>query len=77
MKGRKTVMARTRSISSIDSEIVKLQVELTKAQEKCDSIAARILELQNQKQLAEAKQIMDAFKRSGKSMQELMNFLDV
>ena len=53
------------------------QGELTKAQEKCDSIAARILELQNQKQLAEAKQVMDAFKRSGKSMQELMNFLDV
>ena len=53
-------MARTRSISSIDTEIAKLQAELNKAQEKCDSIAARILELQNQKQLAEAKQVMDA-----------------
>ena len=70
-------MARTRSISSIDTEIAKLQVELTKAQEKCDAIASRILELQNQKELAEAKQVMDAFRRSGKSMQELMNFLDV
>lgn len=70
-------MARTRSILSIDTEITKLQAELTKAQEKCDAISARILELQNQKQLAEAKQVMDAFKRSGKSMQELMNFLDV
>ena len=70
-------MARTRSISSIDTEIAKLQGELTKAQEKCDSIASRILELQNQKQFVEAKQVMDAFKRSGKSMQELMNFLDV
>ena len=72
-------MARTRSISSIDTEIAKLQAELTKAQEKCDSLAQRILELQNQKQLMEAKlkKVMDAFKRSGKSMQELMNFLDV
>ena len=70
-------MARTRSISSIDTEIEKLQAELTKAQEKCDSLAQRILELQNQKQLMEAKKVMDAFKRSGKSMQELMNFLDV
>ena len=70
-------MARTRSISSIETEITKLQAELSKAQEKCDSIEARILELQNQKQLIEAKQVMDAFKRSGKSMQELMNFLDV
>ena len=40
-------------------------------------ISVIILELQNQKQLAEAKQVMDAFKRSEKSMQELMNFLDV
>ena len=71
------VMARTRSISSIDTEIAKLQAELTKAQEKVDALSTRILELQNQKQLAEAKQVMDAFKRSGKSMQELMNFLDV
>lgn len=70
-------MARTRSISSIDIEIAKLQAELTKAQQKCDSLAHKILELQNQKQLMEAKRVMDAFKRSGKSMQELMNFLDV
>ena len=60
-------MARTRSISSIDTEIEKLQGELTKAQEKGDSIAARILELQNQKQLAEAKKVMDAFKHRGKA----------
>jgi hypothetical protein len=31
----------------------------------------------NQKQIVETKQVMDAFKRSGKSMQELMNFLNV
>ena len=74
---RNTAMARTRSISSIDTEIAKLQVELEKAQEKCDSLAARILELQNQKQIVETKQVMDAFKRSGKSIQELMNFLNV
>ena len=29
------------------------------------------------KQSIEAKQIMDAFRKSGKSMQELMTFLDV
>ena len=70
-------MARARSISSINTELSKLQAELAKAQEKCDTLSARILELQNQKQLIESKQVMDAFKRSGKSMQELMNFLDV
>ena len=70
-------MARTRSISSIEAEISKLEDELSKVQEKYDALAARILELQKQKQDIEAKQVMDAFKRSGKSMQELMNFLDV
>lgn len=70
-------MARTRSISSIDAEISKLEDELSKVQERYDALAARILELQKQKQDIEAKQVMDAFKRSGKSMQELMNFLDV
>ena len=70
-------MARTRSISSIDAEISKLEDELSKIQEKYDALAARILELQKQKQDIEARQVMEAFKRSGKSMQELMNFLDV
>lgn len=70
-------MARTRSISSIDAEISKLEDELSKVQEKYDALAARILELQKQKQDIEARQVMEAFKHSGKSMQELMNFLDV
>ena len=70
-------MARTRSISSIDTELSKLETELNKIKEKYDALAERILELQKQKQDIEARQVMEAFKRSGKSMQELMNFLDV
>ena len=70
-------MARTRSVASIDKELSKLEAELSKVQEKYDALAARILSLQKQKQEAEARQVMEAFKRSGKSMQELMNFLDV
>ncbi len=70
-------MARTRSISSIETEIKKVTDELQKAQEKVDDLTKRLLELQEQKQSIEAKQIMDAFRKSGKSMQELMTFLDV
>ena len=70
-------MARTRSISSIETEINKVTDELQKAQENVDDLTKRLLELQEQKQSIEAKQIMDAFRRSGKSMQELMTFLDV
>ena len=70
-------MARTRSISLIETEINKVTDELQKAQEKVDDLTKRLLELQEQKQSIEAKQIMDAFRKSGKSMQELMTFLDV
>ena len=68
-------MARTRSISSIESEIAKVEAELSKAQEKVDTISAKLLKLQ--KQEYEAKQIMEAYKKSGKSLQELMTFLDI
>ena len=70
-------MARTRSISSIETEITKVSAELQKAQEKVDDLTQRLLELQEQKQSIETKQIMDTFRKSGKSMQELMTFLDV
>lgn len=70
-------MARTRSISSIETEITKVSAELQKAQEKLDDLTQRLLELQEQKQSIETKQIMYAFRKSGKSMQELMTFLDV
>ena len=70
-------MARMRSITSIEAEISKVESDLAKAQERVDSLSARLLELQKTKQEIEAKQVMDAFRKSGKSMQELMTFLDV
>lgn len=70
-------MARMRSISSIETEISKVESDLTKAQERCDALSARLLELQKMKQEIEAKKVMDAFRKSGKSMQELMTFLEV
>ena len=70
-------MARMRSISSIEAEISKVEADLAKAQEKCDTLSARLLELQNLTQEIEAKKVMEAFRKSGKSMQELMTFLEV
>ena len=70
-------MARMRSISSIEADIAKTETELEKAQEKVDAISARLLELQKQKQEYETKQIMDAYRKSGRSFQELMTFLNV
>ncbi len=70
-------MARMRSISSIDSDITKVEAELAKAQAKYDSLASRLKELQKQKNDYEAKQVMDAFHKSGKTLEELMIFLEV
>ena len=70
-------MARMRSISSIETEIAKVENDLSKAQARYDALAARLLELQQLKKDYEAKQIMDAFHKSGKTMDELMTFLDV
>jgi len=70
-------MARTRSISSIDTEISKVEKELAKAQERVDALSTKLLKLQKTKQEHEVKQVMDAFRKSGKTLQELLTFLDV
>ena len=70
-------MARSRSISSINTELEKLEAELTRAQQRVDSISEKILTLQKQKQEYETRQVMEAYRKSRKSFQELMTFLDV
>lgn len=69
-------MSRTRSIFSIDTEIKKVEDELIKVQQKQEALEARLLELQKAKHEIEARQIMDAFHNSGKSLRELMIFLE-
>lgn len=70
-------MARTRSITSIEAEISKVSSELKQAQEKADALSQRLLELQQMREPYESKQVMEAFRKSGKSLQELLTFLDV
>ena len=70
-------MARTRSMSSIEAEISKIENELIKLGTKQKALTAQLSDLQKQKQEFETKQVMAAFRKSGKSLQELMTFLDV
>ena len=69
-------MSRTRSISSIDTEIKKVEDELIKVQQKQEALEARLLELQKAKHEIESRQIMDALHKSGKSLREMMIFLE-
>lgn len=71
-----TRMARTKSITSIEAQIVKTQENLVKAKAKYDAIADNLEKLLVQKKEHQARQIMEAFIKSGKSFQEIMNFLN-
>lgn len=68
-------MARMKTADSIDAEILKVQCELDKVQKKYDRLADKLLKLKKQKQELEARAIIDAFHKSGKSLSELMTFL--
>ena len=68
-------MARKKSLNSIENEIKKTEAELVKAQERCDVLAEKLLDLRNQKKEYEAQQIVKAYFKSGKSLSEVMTFL--
>ncbi len=70
-------MARMKSISTIETELKKAEATLKRAQEKVDLLSDKVLELQKQKQEYETRRIIDAYKKSGKSLEELLTFLDV
>ncbi len=70
-------IARTKTISSIETELSKVMANLEKAQKRADSLTAKALDLQKQKQEYEAKKIIDAYRKSGKTFEELMTFLCV
>ena len=68
-------MARTRSIASIESEIQKTEAELSALSKKYDETAERLKDLQKQKQDYENRQFIEAYRKSNKSLDEVMIFL--
>lgn len=68
-------MARTRSIASIESEIQKTEAELSALSKKYDETAERLKDLQKQKQDYENRQIIESYRKSNKSLDEVMIFL--
>jgi outer membrane protein TolC len=76
MKEMKT-MARTKSLTSLDARIAKAQEDLVKAKAKYDATADTLEKLLNEKKELQANLIMKAFIKSGRSFQEIMNFLDI
>lgn len=69
-------MARKKSTESIDAEIIKIKSDMSKLQDRYDKLADRLKVLQEQKRRIEADVIMDAYLKSGKSLDEIMTFLN-
>lgn len=68
-------MARKKSIEAIDNEIRRTKAELTRIEERYNKKVEKLKELQNTRKQYEADAIMDAFKKSSKSYEEIMTFL--
>lgn len=68
-------MARKKSSESIEAEIIKIKSDMSKLQDRYDKLAEKLKGLQEQKRRYEADAIMDAYLKSGKSLDEVMTFL--
>ena len=68
-------MARKKSTESIEAEITKVTTAMSKLQDRYDKLADLLKNLQEQKRQAEADIIMNAYLKSGKSLDEVMTFL--
>ena len=69
-------MAKKRSTEAIEAEIKKVKSDMSKLQDHYDKLADKLKELQEQKRRVEADVIMDAYLKSGKSLDEIMTFLN-
>ena len=68
-------MARKKSADALDAEIAKVKSDMSKLQDRYDKLAEKLKDLQEQKRRIEADAIMDAYLKSGKTLDEIMTFL--
>ena len=68
-------MARKKSAATIEAEIAKVKSEMEKLQGRYDTLAEKLKELEAQKRRAESEAIMDAYVKSGRSLDEVLTFL--
>ena len=65
-------MTRTRLIASIESEIKNTEAELSVLSKKYDETSEGLKDMQKQKQDYENRQIIEAYCKSNKSLDEVM-----
>jgi predicted nuclease with TOPRIM domain len=67
-------MARKKSAATIEAEIAKVKSDMEKLQGRYDTLAEKLKELEAQKRRAESEAIMDAYVKSGRSLDEVLTF---
>ena len=68
-------MARKKSADTLDAEIARVKSDMSRLQDRYDRLAEKLKDLQEQKRQIEADAIMDAYLKSGKTLDEIMTFL--
>ena len=68
-------MSRLKTMRSIDAKIEAKQEKIQKAKQRYDRLCGELSELQKERDLVMANEIMAALKTSGKGYHELMTFL--
>jgi uncharacterized protein (DUF4415 family) len=68
-------MARKKSMATIETEIVKAKETVLKTKTKYEAAIADLEAVMTKKDDRIAKDLLDAFKKSGKSYDTLMRFL--
>lgn len=69
-------MPRSKSLTSVDAKIKKIQLKMIAAQKRYDRLAEELKGLNDERARIEADLIAAAFRKSGKSFSQLMTFLN-
>ena len=70
-------MPRKKSIETINAEIEKTKSAIDKVQKRYNDLLDKLKNLEDQKRNREMEVIMAAYKKSSKSLSEIMIFLQV
>lgn len=68
-------MPRQKSMKTLNMKIQKTKSEMEHSKSRYNQLCKELLELQKEQELLEAKEIYAAFKKSRKTLRELMTFL--
>lgn len=68
-------MPKRKSIASIDVQIIACKNRIAKAKVRYDKLCDDLRMLQAERELVMSQQILEAIKKSNRSYNELMNFL--